>query len=220
MTDFDEKVREIKRKARFDFSVFSFVENSTPNFTNHLEVIEHKGQKYLVKAKKFYSNLFFNTKSLLTHTGFRWKGRQEYEAQTLERLTILGANVPTHYETDVDDVLVMRYYEGQETKKVLREEGYEKTLSSLAQGLGIIHQVGTHGEPSTNNTFVYNEGYWADFERFKPEASEQDKARELARFIKSVTKHSYRPLQEIMDIVYESYPRPQVKILAIELLTL
>jgi len=34
--------------------------------------------------------------------------------------------------------------------------------------------------------------------------------KELIEFIKSATRHSYRPLETVVNIVFESYPNPNV----------
>lgn len=221
--EFDALVRTVKQNAGMDFSFYSFINGrKTPNFTNRLEVIEYRGQKYLVKTSKFLSDLLYNAKSVTDflkgkESGFSWNGRrQQREAEVIDELFDKGVNVPERAFTKEPGVLVLRYYYGEETKLVLRDERrYPAILEKLSIGLGKIHQIGLHGEPSTNNTFVSNgDSYWADFERFSRNINDVRKAREIIEFIKSASRHSYRSLESVANIVFESYPSSRVVDLA------
>lgn len=216
---FDSSVRTVKQHARDDFSIYSFLNgHKTPNFTNHLEVIEYNGQKYLVKASKIFSDLFYNAKSVTDfikekEVGFLWNGqRQQHESEALDELLGNDVNVPERVFTEEKGVVVLKYYNAEETKLVLRDElRYPHTLANLSSELGKIHRIGLHGEPSTNNTFVSDEdSYWADFERFSRKVTDAGRTRELVEFIKSAARHSYRSLENVASIVYESYPHSQV----------
>jgi tRNA A-37 threonylcarbamoyl transferase component Bud32 len=221
--EFDGLVRTVKQHARVNFGIWSFLNGSkTPNFTNHLEVVEHNGQTYLVKTSKFLSGLLYNSKSTINSikgkkAEFLWDGqRQQHESEVLDQLLGEGVKVPERVFTQESRVLVLKYYEGEETKLVLRDRlRYPHVLADLSLELDKIHQIGLHGEPSTNNTFVFGEdSYWADFERFSRKGSTVDRARELVEFINSVVRHSYRSLEEVTSVVFENYSCSQVVDLA------
>jgi len=217
--EFDQLIKAVKQHARDNFSIYSFLDGrKTPNFTNHLELIDYGGHRYLVKTSKFFSDFLYNLKSVADFTrgkeaAFLWNGnRQQYEAGVIDELTANGVNVPKRVFTGETGVLVLEYHEGEETKLVLRDDArYLSTLQILSTELGKIHQIGLHGEPSTNNTFISNgHSYWIDFERFSRNVTNARKVREVVTFIRSASKHSYRSLESVAKIVLGVYPNPQV----------
>ena len=224
---FDGLVEVIRDTAKHNLSLYFTINgDDTPNFTNYLEVIEYGNLQALVKTSKFFSGLIRSGKSLIDwlnqkHVEPLHSGNiHQFEGGILDELYQAGAPVPERIYTSVEDVLIVKYYKGESTKKVLRNDlRYRDILLKLSYGLAQIHQFGLHMQPSTNNTFVFEgNGYWSDFETFSMNNGIKERANELSKFIKSAARHSYRDIDAIKGIVFEGYQDSKVVDLARNLL--
>lgn len=218
--EFDAEVDSVKKRALLDFRPLSCIDGKkTPNFTNHMEIIPYGNSLAVVKASKPLSYPFYNVKSLAerikgNESGFfRNRTRHEFEGEALDKLNRKNIIVPERVYTSVEGVLVLKFYQpSEETKMVLREDSrYKCVLSKLAHGLGQIHQFGLHGEPSTNNSFVFGDQvYWTDFERFSINPSDIGRSRELAELVRSASRHSYRRKDDVSRYVFEGYANSSI----------